>query len=137
MRRRDAPKGEQGFNRKIGQRLRELRVLNGLTQTELGQKVGVSYQQVQKYERVTNNMTTWKLTRFAESLGVTVNEFLCQEALPTDGAAPTNDRMAVTAMRSLQKIERESPETFAALCDLMKVLGEKKKRTQRNKANSS
>jgi DNA-binding XRE family transcriptional regulator len=50
MRRRDAPKGEQGFNRKIGQRLRELRVLNGLTQTELGQKVGVSYQQVQKYE---------------------------------------------------------------------------------------
>jgi len=44
-------KGEQGFNRKIGQRLRELRVLNGLTQTELGQKVGVSYQQVQKYER--------------------------------------------------------------------------------------
>jgi transcriptional regulator with XRE-family HTH domain len=131
MRRRDAPKGEQGFNRKIGQRLRELRVLNGLTQTELGQKVGVSYQQVQKYERGTNNMTTWKLTRFAESLGVTVNEFLCQEALPT------NDRMAVTAMRSLQKIERESPETFAALCDLMKVLGEKKKRTQRNKANSS
>ena len=35
----------------VGHRLREVRIMRGLTQTQLGERLGISFQQVQKYEK--------------------------------------------------------------------------------------
>jgi len=44
----------------------------GLSQKEFGRKIGVSYQQLQKYERGENRISTGRLQRAAEVLGVPV-----------------------------------------------------------------
>ncbi|GGD10579.1 hypothetical protein GCM10011335_11830 [Aureimonas glaciei] len=49
----------------VGRRVRQVRLLKNLTQEELGQKIGVSYQQVQKYETGANRISASRLYRIA------------------------------------------------------------------------
>jgi transcriptional regulator with XRE-family HTH domain len=56
----------------IGQRVRTLRVQRGLSQTELGNLISVTFQQVQKYEKGANRISAGRLQRIAEVLGVPV-----------------------------------------------------------------
>jgi len=56
----------------IGARLRARRRQLGLSQTDLARKLGVSFQQVQKYERGSNRIAASTLIVAAEALGVTV-----------------------------------------------------------------
>jgi transcriptional regulator with XRE-family HTH domain len=60
----------------LGRRLKSLRVRRGLSQTELGMLLGVSFQQIQKYENATNRIRVSQLWRIAEALGVPVTELL-------------------------------------------------------------
>jgi transcriptional regulator with XRE-family HTH domain len=59
----------------IGQRVRALRVQRGLSQTELGNLISVTFQQVQKYEKGANRISAGRLQRIAEVLGVPVAYF--------------------------------------------------------------
>jgi transcriptional regulator with XRE-family HTH domain len=59
----------------IGQRVRALRLQRGLSQTELGQLISVTFQQVQKYEKGANRISAGRLQRIAEVLGVPVAYF--------------------------------------------------------------
>ena len=65
----------------IGQRVRALRLQRGLSQTELGNLISVTFQQVQKYEKGTNRISAGRLQRIAEVLGVPVAYFF---AVPDD-----------------------------------------------------
>ena len=56
----------------VGSRLRKIRKMRGLTQTQLGEAVGLTFQQIQKYERGTNRISASKLVRFAQYLKVPV-----------------------------------------------------------------
>jgi transcriptional regulator with XRE-family HTH domain len=59
----------------IAKRVRALRLQRGLSQTELGDDLGVTFQQVQKYERGTNRISAGRLFRIAEVLDVPVSFF--------------------------------------------------------------
>jgi transcriptional regulator with XRE-family HTH domain len=59
----------------IAKRVRALRLERGLSQTELGEVLGVTFQQVQKYERGTNRISAGRLYRIAEVLDVPVSFF--------------------------------------------------------------
>jgi transcriptional regulator with XRE-family HTH domain len=59
----------------IAKRVRALRLRRGLSQTELGEILGVTFQQVQKYERGTNRISAGRLDRIAEVLDVPVSFF--------------------------------------------------------------
>src|SRR5215467_7011268 len=59
----------------IGQRVRALRLQRGLSQTELGNLISVTFQQVQKYEKGANRISAGRLQRIAEVLGVPVAHF--------------------------------------------------------------
>jgi transcriptional regulator with XRE-family HTH domain len=59
----------------IAKRVRALRLQRGLSQTELGDVLGVTFQQVQKYERGTNRISAGRLYRIAEVLDVPVAFF--------------------------------------------------------------
>jgi transcriptional regulator with XRE-family HTH domain len=59
----------------IGQRVRALRLQRGLSQTELGNLVNVTFQQVQKYVKGVNRISAGRLQQIAEVLGVPVAYF--------------------------------------------------------------
>jgi transcriptional regulator with XRE-family HTH domain len=59
----------------VGRRLRQRRSLLGLSQTALANTVGLTFQQVQKYERGSNRMGSSRLFEFAKVLDVPVSHF--------------------------------------------------------------
>ncbi len=59
----------------VGQRVRARRKMLGLSQTQLGKELGVTFQQVQKYERGTNRIGSSRLFRLSSALDVPVAYF--------------------------------------------------------------
>jgi len=59
----------------VGQRLRTRRTLLGMSQEKLGEAIGLTFQQVQKYERGANRISAGTLYRLGQILGVRVDYF--------------------------------------------------------------
>jgi transcriptional regulator with XRE-family HTH domain len=59
----------------VGTRVRQRRTLLGMSQTALGNAVGLTFQQVQKYERGSNRIGSSRLFEFAKLLDVPVTYF--------------------------------------------------------------
>jgi transcriptional regulator with XRE-family HTH domain len=59
----------------VGNRARLRRMVLGLSQVELAEKIGVSFQQIQKYERGMNRISASTLYRYADTLSVPVSFF--------------------------------------------------------------
>jgi transcriptional regulator with XRE-family HTH domain len=68
-------KGTNTHDIEVGQRIRARRMAKGMSQTELGQMLGVTFQQVQKYEKGVNRVGAGRLVRVAEALDVPVSFF--------------------------------------------------------------
>jgi transcriptional regulator with XRE-family HTH domain len=60
----------------VGQRIRELRLEAGLSQTALALELGVTFQQVQKYEKGVNRVGAGRLTKIADVLAIPVAKLL-------------------------------------------------------------
>jgi transcriptional regulator with XRE-family HTH domain len=69
------PRSAGNVDIEMGRRIRLRRVEIGLSQSELGEKLGVSFQQVQKYEKGANRVRASRLQQIAEALGVDVTFF--------------------------------------------------------------
>jgi transcriptional regulator with XRE-family HTH domain len=80
------PRGGDPRDAEIGQRVRTLRLQRGLSQTELGKLISVTFQQVQKYEKGTNRISAGRLQRIAEVLSVPVAFFFAAPDDPKGGA---------------------------------------------------
>ena len=63
------------MDRHVGARMRERRIMLGLTQQELAKLIGVTYQQVHKYEKGINRIAAGRLHQIAQALGVEVGYF--------------------------------------------------------------
>ena len=59
----------------IGQKIRALRVAKGVSQTTLGDGLGVTFQQVQKYEKGANRVSAGRLQKIAEMLDTPITFF--------------------------------------------------------------
>ena len=68
----------------VGQRVRQRRVLCGLSQTELANAIGLTFQQLQKYERGMNRISASKLWQISQVLDVPVQWFFEEFAEPKD-----------------------------------------------------
>lgn len=66
-----SPEDVKATDREIGNRVRKLRRELGLTQQDLAGAVGVSYQQIQKYERGMNRVSASRLLVISSVLGTT------------------------------------------------------------------
>ena len=75
----------------LGRRLRRRRRLLGLTQLQLAVQVGISFQQIQKYECGANHISAARLWQLAQALETPVSYFYdcVAEALETKGGLPT------------------------------------------------
>lgn len=72
---------DDDFN--IAQRIRQLRAARGLSQTEVAERLGVSFQQFQKYEQGRNRISAARLVAIARILGVTPHDILHWTDEPT------------------------------------------------------
>ena len=62
----------------VGQRVRQRRVLCGLSQTEVANRIDLTFQQLQKYERGMNRISASKLWQISQVLGVPVQWFFME-----------------------------------------------------------
>ena len=69
----------------VGLRMRQRRALLGMSQTVLGNSVGLTFQQVQKYERGSNRMGSSRLYEFAKVLDVPLSYFF--DEMPSNALA--------------------------------------------------
>ncbi len=68
--------GPDAVDKLVGERVRFLRKERGISQAKLAESIGVSFQQVQKYELAKNRMSISMLTRVAETLDTTVGDVI-------------------------------------------------------------
>src|SRR5260370_16780010 len=74
----------------VGRRIRAQRLVCRMSQTELANNLGVTFQQVQKYEKGVNRVGAGRLSRIAEVLGVPVPFFFTADiSPPLPSATPT------------------------------------------------
>ena len=66
---------ESNFNRHLGSKLRIRRLALGLTQTKVAQAINVTFQQIQKYEKGTNGISSLRIMQLANFLKVPVVYF--------------------------------------------------------------
>jgi transcriptional regulator with XRE-family HTH domain len=79
----------QDIDRHVGARMRERRVMLGLTQQQMAELIGVTYQQAHKYEKGINRVAGGRLYQIAQALGVEVSYFYDGIDGRTEGFKPT------------------------------------------------
>jgi transcriptional regulator with XRE-family HTH domain len=77
------PKQSTPVDHGIGNRIALLRTANGLSQSQLAEALGISFQQVQKYEAGKNRIGAGRLQAIADRLGVSVATFFEDTTAPT------------------------------------------------------
>jgi transcriptional regulator with XRE-family HTH domain len=95
-------------DRHVGSRIRERRVMLGLSQQQLAQMIGVTYQQAHKYERGLNRISAGRLYEIAQVLNVPVSWFfegLSAESLPLE--MTPRQRMCLELARNFAAIDNE------------------------------
>jgi transcriptional regulator with XRE-family HTH domain len=88
----------------VGRLVRVHRMARGLSQTELANRIGVTFQQVQKYEAGANRITMGRLTRIARVLGVTVGYLLAGSRQAATRASSKHEAKLAEATRMLGEI---------------------------------
>ncbi len=81
----------------VGERVRLRRKMLGMSQASLAEALGITFQQIQKYEKGINRIGASRLLRMAEIFGVTVGYFFENGATSTgddDGTRPETDAVA-------------------------------------------
>jgi DNA-binding XRE family transcriptional regulator len=68
-----SPRSSNSVDEFIGQRMRELRHVLNISQVELGRELGVSFQQIQKYEKGVNRVSAARLFDICKALNVSLS----------------------------------------------------------------
>ena len=110
----------QDIDRHIGARLRQRRVMNGLTQQGLADLIGVTYQQAHKYENGVNRIAAGRLYTIAHVLGVDVGYFFegLQNGRPNEPSE--QQRVFLDLARNFRNIRKRKHQE--AICLLTRIL---------------
>jgi transcriptional regulator with XRE-family HTH domain len=108
------------IDRHVGMRVRERRLMLGLAQRDLATAVGVSYQQIHKYERGINRISGGVLYQIAQVLGARVEEFFEDYGGDEPRQVPDAAVRGLAFSRSFLRIEQQ--EHRRALYQLTKAL---------------
>lgn len=113
----------QDIDRYVGARIRERRIMLGLTQQQLADLIGVTYQQAHKYERGINRVSAGRLFEVAQVLSVPVNYFFDGLEQESERAISPRERMCLELARNFAQIPNERHQE--ALSQLARVLATK------------
>lgn len=88
----------------VGKRIRHRRWMVGMTQQQLAEKVGIKFQQIQKYETGMNRVSASRLWDISESLEVPVS-FFFDGIVETETAASNNSSVPGDIMADKEALE--------------------------------
>jgi transcriptional regulator with XRE-family HTH domain len=92
----------------VGAKIRIFRAHRGMSQTDLAGKIGVAFQQVQKYEKGINRVGASRLSRIAAVLGISIGDlFEAAEDRSGDAKSPFRllaDRDALRVLKAFSRI---------------------------------
>jgi transcriptional regulator with XRE-family HTH domain len=114
----------------VGNRVRIRRMLIGMSQERLGDMLGLTFQQVQKYEKGVNRIGAGRLFEIARILGVPIDFFYDGVGSPTEGGAETTPPVMefVSSGEGLQLslafMKIKDPKVRKRVLDLVKSLAE-------------
>ena len=104
---------EINFNRHLGAKLRMRRLSLGLTQTKVAQAINVTFQQIQKYEKGTNGISSLRIMQLANFLKVPITFFFedlptnTEESLDSDKTIDLNYSFLAKLFSTLSEIQKE------------------------------
>ncbi|MDC0903321.1 helix-turn-helix transcriptional regulator [Pelagibacteraceae bacterium] len=104
---------EDNFNAHLGKKLRMRRLSLGLTQTKVAQAINVTFQQIQKYEKGTNGVSSNRLMQLSQFLKVPIIYFFedYKEFTDIEPGEAINDDLNYSFLSrtftSLSKIQKE------------------------------
>ena len=110
----------QDIDRHVGARVRERRIMLGLTQQQLADLIGVTYQQAHKYERGINRVSAGRLYEIAQVLSVGVGYFFDGLQAQSTRAISPRERMCLELARNFAQIPNERHQE--ALSQLARAL---------------
>lgn len=110
----------QEVDQLVGKRLYELRVTLGLSQQQLAERIGVTYQQAHKYERAKNRISAGRLAVIAETLDVPISYFFEEEDKPL--ASEEEIRLSRISLKAARKFREIDPRYQTAMYNLIKAL---------------
>ncbi len=118
----------------VGSRVRLRRKMLGLSQEKLGEKLGITFQQIQKYEKGTNRVGASRLQAMSEALNVPVSYFFPDgeaadaAGLREDGASFMMDFMSTSEGLELSRafLKIPSAKVRRKIVELVRALAEEK-----------
>ena len=102
--------GKISTNKEIGERLREFRKRRALTQEQLAEKVGVTFQQIQQYENGSSRLNADRLQQIALALDIAVGSLFED----TDERALTEDEARL--IRGFRSLTSDEIRMFIMSC---------------------
>src|SRR4051794_17269243 len=117
--RRSGRPGAQDIDRHVGARVRERRIMLGLTQQQLGELIGTTYQQAHKYEKGLNRIAAGRLHALARALGVEPGYFF--EGLGEPARPTAQQRRLLELGRSFAALPRRQQEAITELARVLAV----------------
>ena len=114
-------------DRYVSLRIRQRRIMLGLTQQQMAELIGVTYQQAHKYETGINRISAGRLYQIARALGVDISYFF--EDVDPDRSGPTRGQELMPQQRMLLELARnfasiKNRKHQEALCHLARVLSD-------------
>src|SRR5438067_8856909 len=126
----------------IGQRIRAQRLMCRMSQTDLANALGVTFQQVQKYEKGVNRVGAGRLAKIADTLGVPISFFFDGAPGPKSAIGNVNEALglirtagSLRLARAFENMPSEARGHFLALIEFLADRGATRKRgaAQRSK----
>lgn len=114
------PHAAQSFDAVLGTRIRAARNQCSISQQELGAKLGVSFQQIQKYEQGRNRVSCVAIIKIAEALSQPISYFLDEAPFKPNSKAEELAKFAAGHMgtalaEAMVQIPREQQDAVLAL----------------------
>jgi transcriptional regulator with XRE-family HTH domain len=121
-----AKKSSSSVDLLVGQNIRIGRLQKGLSQTELGERIGVTFQQVQKYEKGANRVSASRIQKIADVLGMSIPMLFDGASAATQNPAADSARYLLAkphSLRLLQSFDKiKSDGTRLALLHMVESL---------------
>jgi transcriptional regulator with XRE-family HTH domain len=111
---------DEDVNKIIGKNIRIRRALRGYTQKAVARHLGVTFQQVQKYEKGQNMVSPAKLLRLSKLFSCAVEDLVHDPTRDKNALASIPGRRSLHLVQSFERID--SPELQKRIGDLVHVL---------------
>lgn len=113
-------KSVDDIDRLIGEKISGLRILVGMTRKDLANHIGVTHQQLHKYEKAINRIPVSRLVAIAKALSVDIGYFFTDATVGGDVDKPDTHKTHADLIKDFTKIKDEKQKS--AIKSLIKAL---------------